>query len=238
MSPFQSKTPNIGIVPGNGVKYKIYDTTGTATGTQSATTLQDLNKKWKVNYWAGSRLILTSGAGAHQEFAIASNTANTLTFTTLTVLPDLTTTYTIVQKPVVGAGTQFLWNWGTTVTEDKARQLIMPRGGGYTFDIYDLRTNRWKVGQYIQGMGEFLGAGTMYTYNGKDRIYYTVTGTGRVYYYDFKKNQINAIGTTPYNHNTAIIGGRLAIVSTVDGLEYLYIMRHTGQEMWRTLIFN
>jgi hypothetical protein len=238
MSPFQSKTPNIGIVPGNGVKYKIYDTTGTATGTQSATTLQDLNKKWKPQQWAGSRLILTSGTGAHQEFAITSNTANTLTFATLTTFPDLTTTYTIVQKPVVAAGTQFLWNWGTTVTEDKARQIIMPRGGGYTFDIYDLRTNRWKVGQYIQGMGELLSTGTMYTYDGKDRIYYTVTGTGRVYYYDFKKNQINPIGTVPYGQGTALIGSRISLVVTTEGLQYLYIMRHSANEMWRTLIFN
>jgi len=239
MSPFQSMVPNIGIVPANRVKYKIYDTTGTATGTQSTTQLQDLNKKWKVNQWAGSRLILTSGAGQQQEITITQNTSNILTWTTTNVTtPDATTTYTIVQKPVTTAGTQLLWNWGTTVAEDKADQLIMPRAGGYTFDIYDLRTNRWKVGQYVQGMGEFLGTGTMYTYDGKDRIYYTVTTTGRVFYYDIKKNQIQAIGTIPYAQSTALIGSRISIITTADGLQYLYIMRHTGQEMWRTLIFN
>jgi len=29
----------------------------------------------------------------------------------------------------------------------------------------------------------------------------------------------------------------MEIIQTADGLKYLYIMRHTGQEMWRTLLF-
>ena len=30
---------------------------------------------------------------------------------------------------------------------------------------------------------------------------------------------------------------RMEIVTTVDGLKYLYMMRHTGTEMWRTMLF-
>jgi len=29
----------------------------------------------------------------------------------------------------------------------------------------------------------------------------------------------------------------MEIVDTADGLKFLYVMRHTGQEMWRTLLF-
>jgi hypothetical protein len=35
----------------------------------------------------------------------------------------------------------------------------------------------------------------------------------------------------------AIIGNRMEIIKTDDGLQYLYIMRHSAQEMWRTLLF-
>lgn len=237
MSPFQSKTPNIGIVPANGVKYKIYDTTGTVT---SATTsaITDNNKKWKANQWAGSRIVVTSGLGYSQEVAVTQNTANTISYS-MSTAPDNTSTYTIIQKPVVAAGSQLLWNFGSTTSDKKARQLILGRGGSYSmFDIYDITTNRWKVGQYIQGMGELLSTGTMYTYDGKDRIYFTPAATGRIHYYDIKKNQIIPIGTIPYGMSTAILSNRMEMITTTDGLPYLYIMRHSGNEMWRTLIFN
>ena len=130
-----------------------------------------------------------------------------------------------------------LWNFGSSDLSTKGRLLYLPRGSGSAmFDIYNITTNRWKIGQYIQGMGEALTTGTMYTYDGKDRIYYQVTTTGRLFYYDIVKNQINPFGTIPYGMSTAIIGNRLEIVTTDDNLSYLYVMRHTGQEMWRTLI--
>jgi hypothetical protein len=37
--------------------------------------------------------------------------------------------------------------------------------------------------------------------------------------------------------STAIIGNRMEIITTTDGLKYLYVMRHTATEMWRTLVF-
>ena len=236
MSPFQSMTPNIGIIPNELCKYKIYDTSGIATGTHSTTTLQDLNKKWKVNQWVGSRIVYTSGVSNAIEGTIASNTSNTLTFGTTTT-PDLTTTYTIIQKPVVSTGIQAFNNYNSSDTANKGRFIILPRGGASpTFDIYDTRTNRWKIGQYIQGMGEQLSTGTMYAYDGIDRIYYTVNNTTRVFYYDIVKNQINPFGTTPYSQGTVTISNKMEIVTTSDGLSYLYIMRHSGTEMWRTLI--
>jgi len=36
---------------------------------------------------------------------------------------------------------------------------------------------------------------------------------------------------------TAVIGNRMEALKTTDGLTYLYIMRHSGQEMFRTLVF-
>jgi hypothetical protein len=48
---------------------------------------------------------------------------------------------------------------------------------------------------------------------------------------------MNGETTTPYAHGSAVIGNRMEIVTTADGLKYLYIMRHNGAEMWRTLRF-
>ena len=238
MTPLASMTPTIGFTPSVGSRYKIYDTTGMPTsGTTS--TIVDNNKKWKTNQWAGSRVMITSGTGYSQDSTISSNTVNTLSFSGITTAPDNTSTYTISQKTVSGTGINIFWNFGSTVEKDKGKLLIAARGSSFsTFDIYDLRTNRWKVGQYIQGMGETFGSGTMFAYDGKDRIYYTVTTTGRVFYYDIKKNQINPYGVIPYGMSTAILSNRMEIVTTADGLQYLYIMRHSGTEMWRTLIYN
>jgi hypothetical protein len=236
-SPFVSMTPNIGIIYNNRCRYKIQDTTGMAQGTQSTTTLQDLTKRWKVNQWAGKRLVMTSGTGVGQELTIASNTLNTLTFATATA-PDVSTTYSILGKPVVGAGIQLLWNFGTSVSADKGRLFFLPRGGGsHTFDVYDIRTNRWKYGQYLYGAGELLTTGTMYCYDGVDRIYFQSNATGRIMYYDIAKNYIYPFATIPYGMGTAILGNRMEIVKTPDGLSYLYIMRHSATEMWRCLLF-
>jgi len=49
--------------------------------------------------------------------------------------------------------------------------------------------------------------------------------------------QVDTMGMPPYAHGTSVIGNRMEVVTTVDNLNYLYIMRHTGQEMWRTLLF-
>jgi hypothetical protein len=233
---FVSLTPNIGVVPSTGSYYQIHDSYGSVTA-GSVTTLTDNNKRWKVNQWAGKRLVVTSGTGIQQELAIASNTATQLTFATATA-PDTTSTYTILGRPAVGAGIGLEWNWGTSDSGSKAKYLISPRGGGsHTFDIYDLSTTRWKYGQYIIGQGETLTAGSMYAYDGGDRLYFVKSDTsGRLFYYDLIKNSIEAFGQVPYGMGTLTLGNRLEIVKTADGLKYIYVMRHTGTEMWRTII--
>lgn len=54
---------------------------GTATA-GSTTTLTDTSKTWTTNQFADCRVLIVSGAGATQTAVVASNTANTLTFTT------------------------------------------------------------------------------------------------------------------------------------------------------------
>ena len=76
-----------------------------------------------------------------------------------------------------------------------------------------------------------------YAYDGIDRIYFQVNATGRVLYYDINKNYIYPFSVIPYGMSTALLGNRMEIVKTADGLQYLYIMRHSSNEMWRCLIY-
>jgi hypothetical protein len=232
-TPYKSVVPNIGFTPDSSTKYNILDASGIASA-GSTTTLTDVNKKWKTNQWAGKRVLITGGTGVTQELTITSNTATALTLSATTA-PDNTSTYTIIGRPVTGQNMSLEWNWSGSL--DKGKILISARGNSHTFDTYDLRTNRWDYGKFILGQGDTLGLGTMYALDG-DRVYYQLTTSGRILYYDYVKNEIKSIGTIPYGMSTGVLGNRMEIVQTADGLKYLYIMRHTGTEMWRTLIFS
>jgi len=232
-TPFRSMNPNIGFLPTTTTRYQIQDVSGQASA-GSATTLTDVTKNWKTNQWIGKRLLITGGTGVTQELIITANTSTQLTFSSATS-PDTTSTYTILGRPALGAGMTLEWNWSGSL--DKGKLLISPRGGAsHTFDLYDIRTNRWRYGDFILGQGETLTTGTMYAYDG-DRIYFQKDATGRIYYYDYVKNEIKPFATIPYGMSTAVLSNRMEIVVTPDGLKYLYIMRHSTNEMWRTLIY-
>lgn len=71
---------------------------GTATGTQTSTTLQDTTKSWTVNGYANYTVQITGGTGIGQWRRIASNTATTLAVgTAWTTTPNATSTYSITQ---------------------------------------------------------------------------------------------------------------------------------------------
>ena len=59
---------------------------GTTTGSNTVTTVNDTNKSWTVNQWAGKVVVCTSGTEVGQIRKIISNTS-----TQLTVSPDFTT---------------------------------------------------------------------------------------------------------------------------------------------------
>jgi hypothetical protein len=77
----------------------------------------------------------------------------------------------------------------------------------------------------------------MYTYDGLDDIIMTKDATGRIYELNMNTFKINPCGICPYAQGGAILGNRMELLKTADGLKYIYMMRHTGQEMWRTLKF-
>ena len=79
------------------------NTSGTATGSQTSTTLQDTTKAWVVNQWAGYTVSLLGGTGSGQSATVVSNTANTLTISTTwaTTPVSASTTYILYSQAKV-----------------------------------------------------------------------------------------------------------------------------------------
>jgi hypothetical protein len=99
-------------------------TSGTSTGTNSATTLNDTGQAWTVNVYAGCWLWVTDGTGEGQIRLIASNTATCLTTADdFTVTPDATSVYEVwqfslpFQDAPVTSGTSTGTNSSTTLND-------------------------------------------------------------------------------------------------------------------------
>lgn len=209
---------------------------GIATGTQSTTTLQDTSKTWVVNAWAGCRLKMVSGAGQSIEVPITSNTSNTLTFGATTAPIANSTSYSIIRGTVRGLGINPMWNFG--VSNGKGGKCIyIPRGGAVAgFDELDLTTDVWRQ-LTTSPISETLTTGSMYAYDGKNRLYFTKEATQRIYYLNLTDFTISNYGIYPYLPGTAIIGNRMEVFTTEDGLKYLWLNRHSFLDCFRTLLF-
>lgn len=224
-------------------KYEIMDSYGIVTTGAGTTTVTDANKNFPVNYLAGKRIryiagTASSSAGAATaEVSITSNTATVITVPTLT--SNATDTfYAIYEIPARSTGIDIKWLFGLSDTAKKGRWLISPRGGASNiFDIFDIPTSTWELTPFITPISTTLTTGSMYVYDGVDSYYFTKDATNRIYQLDLSKFQVEIATSIPYAHGTATLSNKFEIVKTVDGLTYLYIMRHTGQEMWRTLKF-
>ena len=215
--------------------YEIMDNFGTATG-GGISTLVDTTQNWPTNIFTGKRVKLLSGTGATNEYTITGNTLNTLSFSNATA-PDSTTAYAILEMSTRGSGNNMFYIKSSTNTALNGKYIYLIRGFG-TNEIarYNLITEQIEFLTYFP-FTETFTTGTMAMYDGVDRIYITKDSTGRIMYYDLIKNQIVNSSTVPYGMGNAVLGNRMEIIETVDGLKYLYVARHSSQELWRTLLF-
>lgn len=214
---------------------------GLATGTQSTTTIQDTSKNWVTNIWAGRRVKFVSGAGVSQEALIASNTSNTLTLSAAvtTSATSGNTSYAIMAQPVRGAGIELNWIYGNDDINTRGKYFIVARGGGTVgFDRYDISTDKWDMVATMP-LIESLNIGSMYAYDGKNRLYFTKESTLRHYYLDIESLTIHGAGTAPYiaGAGTIVIGNRMEIFETPDRLKFLWTIRHNSIETFRQLLF-
>jgi hypothetical protein len=217
--------------PDTTTRYEIMDTFGTATS-GAGNTLTDTTKNWVTNQWLGKRIRIIGGTGAGTELSITSNTATAITFSGAT--PDNTSNYVILGPPVRGAGTNLKWLWGN----GNHKYLFSPLGSA-TIGVtkIDLTTGICDYWYQNSGQGETFTTGSMWAYDGADRVYVQKDATGRIFYFDMVKREMVNSGTVPYGMSTAFVGNRMEIIKTEDGLKYLYVARHNATEMWRTLVF-
>lgn len=210
---------------------------GIATGTQSTTTLQDTSKSWASNQWAGYRVKFLSGSGQTVEIPITSNTSNTLSFTATTAPVAASTSYTILGRLVHNVGSNLSWGFGISDDTKKGKYLVCPRGSGFNgFDRLDLTTDTWEMIS-TSPISETLNTGTMCAYDGGDRVYFTKEATLRLYYLDLNTLKIQGAGQAPYIAGTAIVGNRMEIFETEERLKYLWMNRHSAQDVFRQWLF-
>ena len=108
-----------GIAPGDN---------GTATGTQTSTTLQDNTKTWTVDEWKGAAVSITAGTGAGQTSTVSSNTTNTLTVSPgWTTTPDGTSVYAITRTNTLQDVTK---TWATDVWKGRTDSIAVGTGAG------------------------------------------------------------------------------------------------------------
>lgn len=217
---------------------------GTATAASTTTVLVDTSKTWPVSRFVGRRVrILTGPAGPNggtnyaQEATITANDATSLTFAAITGTPTVNTAYSIYTIPGRAAAGQLCWMANNSNTATKGKYMFSIRGGGSTaIDRYDITTQSWTLLQYY-AQSETFSSGTMCISDNGNRIYITKDATGRIYYYDTELNIMVPSGTIPLGMGSSVLGNRIEVVQSADGLKYLYIMRHSNVEMWRTLVF-
>lgn len=235
-----------GFTPDITTKYRIMDSYGMATGSFLATTLADSTKNWAVNQWAGHSIRLNvPAAQGPVEVVITANTATVLTYLTSTTVADANTSYTILGPAVRQSGIQAMWNYGATLATEKGKYLYVPRGGSSVtlgtnlLDRYDITKDKWDVTLLQNPQGEIETLGSQWCYDGGDYIYWSPCGANgtRIFRIHITTLTVDCSGQNPYAHGAGVVGNRMEMITTADGLQYLYLMRSTGAEWWRTLIF-
>jgi hypothetical protein len=225
--------------PDATTRYVIMDAFGTATA-GAVTTCTDSSQNWETNYWYGKRVKFLCGTNAGSEYTITANTATVLTFASA-VAPDTSTAYAILESNVRSYGVHLDVITGSTDTTLNHKYMYAFNGTGTAeMNRYNINTEHWDL-MTLFPFFETLTTGAMYCYDGADRIYINLSTTiglsGRLVYYDLTDNILVPASTIPYGHSTLVSGNRMEIIQTADGLKYLYMMRHSGTEMWRLLLF-
>lgn len=194
---------------------------------------------WNTNALIGKRLKYLSSTGVTIEQAITGTTAatGTITFATGTAPGANTTSYSIISAPIRSTGSTLQWIYGQSDTTKRGRYMMSARGGAVVgIDRLDMTTDRWNW-MHMTPFTETLTTGSMYAYDGGDRLYFTKEATLRMYYLDVVTNWVHGAGYYPYAAGTAIIGNRMEVYQTIDGLNYLWINRHSGAECFKELLF-
>jgi hypothetical protein len=206
--------------------------TGVVSGTITFTS-------WSTNGLLNRRLRIVSSTGQNQELTITAVTpaTGTLTFATAVASASGSSTYMILPTIVSGTGSHLRWVSNSSDPSKRGRSMYRFRGStAIGVDRIDLTDDLFYFTQITPNF-ELLSTGSMYAYDGQDRIYFTRDVTNRCYYIDLTTNMVYGAGLAPYASGTAGIGNRMEVFKTIDGLKYLWFNRHGAVETFRQLVF-
>jgi hypothetical protein len=225
--------------PDTTSKYEIMDSYGIIT-TGTLNTPTNSASKLVTNQANGKRLKIIAGTLIGTEATVTANTATTLTASVGT--PDTTSYYAIYEPQVRTTGSErFDWLCGMSDSAKRGRWIISPISnttvGTISFDLYDIPSNTWLNNIFVGPGGGIGGSGTMYAYDNADSYFFTIAATGRISELKLTNMTVESAGITPYAHSTALARSGMQVITTEDGLKYIYIQRHTGFDFWRTLKF-
>ena len=192
---------------------------------------------WPTNAFVNRKVKFLGATGQYQELTITANTGNTLTFGAATAGVTGATQYAILQGNVKGTGIKMEWSYGMSDTTRRGSYFFCARGGAVLgFDRLNIQLDSWDL-MSTSPQFDTLTTGSMYAYDGGDRIYFTKEVTQHMFYLDVDKSVIHGAGMYPYTAGTAILGSRMEIFTTSDGLKYLWLNRHSNVECFKQLIF-
>ena len=193
---------------------------------------------WSINGLLGRRIRVLSSTGINQEVTITGVTpsSGTLTNAGITTVGPGTSSYTIMPTIIPGVATCLQWVANSSFLSKRGRWLIRVRGTAVGFDKLDMTTDQL-VTLYTIPISESLNTGSQYAYDQLDRMYFTKDVTQRVYYLDLNTMTIHGAGLMPYTAGTVLVGNKMEIFITTDGLKYLWINRQLQVDCFRQLLF-
>lgn len=231
------------VIGGTGagqVKAVTSNTTSTLTLSGVWTTALDSTSIWVLEGNDDALYLLGNNAVTMYKYAIGANTWATLS--PGTARPA---------APVAGMG--ICWptkvsdsSWSAITAIKNGRYIYSPRGNGVNIDVYDIALNAWSASAITYGsQGETFTTGTSYEYDEQDNLIIAQPGSSslptRVLRYDFIRQALYGVGTTPYIQSTAVVGDKLFNIPYVqDGvtLQYLYHWRNSGAELCRCPLWH
>jgi hypothetical protein len=102
----------------------------------------------------------------------------------------------------------------------------------------NINNQTYDFGFMITGfLADALTTGSTYAYDGVDTIYVQNSNTGNLYQLNVKKRVANLSSRIPGGMGTGYVGNRMCIVTTEDGLKFLYIAQSNSVFFWRCLLF-
>jgi hypothetical protein len=215
----------------------------TAIALNSTSQLVDSGKNWPANLFAGARGRIIAGTGAGQEFTINSNTNSIIVFlTALTTAPDSSSVYAIYPNQARGIGHILRYIGNNSDPDTKGKYMISVRGGNTSnIERFNITTSEWEFvdAQPLSFVSDTLGPGTVGAYDGEDRLYLQKNNTHRFVYLDVNTEEIIPWGQAPNPSTpvTILAGNKCEVVSSEDGIKYLYFQKNDSAEMYRALLF-